>query len=269
MKVAFIGGGVMAEAIVRGLLVSGQAKAEDMVVSDVSPERRKHLEATYHVSTTSDNKKSLRYGEVVVLAVKPDVLTQVMAELKGKFKPQQLALSIVAGATMRSLTSGLGHDVVVRAMPNTPAQIGQAMTVWTATPQVGQTQRDTAATILGALGRQLYVADEKYIDMATAVSGSGPAYVFLFTEALVDAAVHIGMPRIMAEQLVGQTLLGSAQMVQQTGRHPAELRNAVTSPGGTTAEALLRLEAGGLRAVITEAVAAAYEKSKQLGKGGG
>ncbi len=165
----------MAEAIVRGLLVSGQAKAEDMVVSDVSPERRKHLEATYHVPTTSDNKNSLRRGEVVVLAVKPDILSQVMAEMKGNLKSEQLALSIVAGATMGSLTSGLGHNVVVRAMPNTPAQIGQAMTVWTATPQVGQTQRDTAATILGALGRQLYVADEKYIDMATAVSGSGPA----------------------------------------------------------------------------------------------
>lgn len=269
MKVAFIGGGVMAEAIIRGLLASRQAEAAEIVASDISPERRQHLEAAYHVATTPDNKVSLSRGEVVVLAVKPDVLGQVMAEIKGRLRSQQLVLSIIAGATLESLTLGLGHNAVVRAMPNTPAQVGQAMTVWTATPQVGQTQRELVTSILGAWGRQLYVADEKYIDMATAVSGSGPAYVFLFSEALVDAAVHIGLPRDMAEQLVLQTLLGSAQMAQQTGQHLAELRNAVTSPGGTTAEALLRLEAGGLRASVIEAVAAAYQKSKQLGKARG
>ncbi len=259
----------MAEAMVRGLLASGQAQVAEMIVSDVSPARRQHLEATYHVETTLDNNVSLSRGDMVVLAVKPDILAQVMAELKGKFKPRQLVLSIVAGATLESLTLGLGHDAVVRAMPNTPAQIGQAMTMWTTTPQVGQAQREQVAPILEALGRQLYVAAEKYMDMATAVSGSGPAYVFLFAEALVDAGVHIGLPRGVAEQLVIQTLLGSAQMAQQTGRHLAELRNAVTSPGGTTATALLRLEAGGLRASIMEAVAAAYYKSRQLGKAEG
>lgn len=268
MKAAFIGGGIMAETMVRGLLLSGQAKATEIVVSDISPERRQHLQATYQVKTTPDNKASSSQGDVVVLAIKPDVLGQVLAEMKGRLSPQQLVLSIVAGATLESLTSGLGHEAVARAMPNTPAQIRQGITVWTATPQVDQGHRELATSILGALGHQLYVADEKYIDMATAVSGSGPAYVFLFSEALVDAAVHIGLPRAMAEQLVMQTLLGSAQMLQQTGRHPAELRNAVTSPGGTTAEALLCLEAGGLRAAIIEAVAAAYHKSKELGRTG-
>jgi len=145
-----------------------------------------------------------------------------------------------------------------------PAQIGEGMTIWTATAEVNEKQKETAQSILGALGEELYVSDEKYLDMATALSGSGPAYVFLFIEGLIDAGVHIGLPRSIAEELVIQTVLGSTQTVKKTTKHPAELRNMVTSPGGTTTDALLKLEKGGFRSLLLEAVAAAYEKARHL-----
>jgi pyrroline-5-carboxylate reductase len=152
-------------------------------------------------------------------------------------------------------------------MPNTPAQIGEGMTVWTATSDVTTSGRAGARDIFAALGREAYVPEEKYLDMATAVSGSGPAYVFLFIEALIDAGVHIGLPRDLASTMAMQTVLGSTRYALETGRHPAELRNQVTSPGGTTVEALRALEAGGLRAAVLDAVIGAYEKSRALGGG--
>jgi len=170
----------------------------------------------------------------------------------------------VAGAGISSLRGGLNHSSVVRAMPNMPAQIGEGMTVWTATAEVTEEQKETAQSILSALGEEIYVPDEKYLDMATALSGSGPAYVFLFIEGLIDAGVHIGLPRDVAQELVIQTVLGSTHTVQKTSKHPAELRNMVTSPGGTTTEALLQLENGRFRSLLVEAVAAAYEKAKHL-----
>jgi pyrroline-5-carboxylate reductase len=177
---------------------------------------------------------------------------------------QQAVLSIVAGAGLASLCQGLGYNCVIRAMPNMPAQIGQGMTVWTATAEVGSKQKEMAQSIVGALGEEIYVADEKYLDMATALSGSGPAYVFLFIEALIDAGVHIGLSRDIAQKLAVQTVLGSTRVVHETNRHPAELRDMVTSPGGTTTEALFQLEKGGLRSLLLEAVVAAYDKAKNL-----
>jgi pyrroline-5-carboxylate reductase len=174
-------------------------------------------------------------------------------------------LSIVAGAKIDTLSKGLKHGAVVRAMPNTPAQIGEGMSVWTATAEVTEQQKASAKAILGAMGKELYVDDESYLDMATAVSGSGPAYFFLMVEALVDAAVKIGLPRDIARELVLQTMLGSAKFIQQSGEEPAELRRKVTSPGGTTAEALLRLEKGRFSQLLIEAVKAAYDKAKRLG----
>ena len=171
----------------------------------------------------------------------------------------------MAGATLESLHEGLGHSCLVRAMPNMPAQIGEGMTVWTATDEVNQKQKEMAQSILAAMGKEIYVSSEKYIDMATALSGSGPAYVFLIIEALVDAGVHIGLPRDMAEKLVVQTVLGSTRAVEVMGKHPAELKNMVTSPGGTTTEGLLQLETGGLRSLLLQAVIAAYNKAKSSG----
>jgi pyrroline-5-carboxylate reductase len=264
MKISFIGGGTMGEAIIKSLLAKGAAKSGDITVSDVSQSRRDILKKRHGVKTTADNRGAVKGAEVVVLAVKPQELSKVMGELKG-LSSQQLVLSIVAGATLESLSQGLNHSCLVRAMPNMPAQIGEGITVWTATAEVSQKQKDVAQSVLAALGKEIYVSSEKYIDMATALSGSGPAYVFLIIEALVDAGVHIGLPRDMAEKLVVQTVLGSTRAVEAMGKHPAELKNMVTSPGGTTTEGLLQLEAGGLRSLLLQAVIAAYNKAKALG----
>ncbi len=263
MRIAFIGGGTMGEAMVRCLLTKRIAVPQDIVVSEVSPLRRELLSKEYGVSTLANNIKVIKGAELIILAIKPQDLSQVMEEIKD-LSSEQVVLSIVAGAGLDSLCKGLNHPCIIRAMPNMPAQIGEGMTVWTTSVGVSQKQKEMAQPILSALGEEIYVADEKYLDMATALSGSGPAYVFLFIEALIDAGVHIGLPRDIAQKLVIQTTLGSTYAVQKTGKHPAELRSMVTSPGGTTTEALLRLERGGFRSVLLEAVAAAYDKAKRL-----
>ena len=264
MKLGFVGGGTMGEAIIKSLLAKGAAKPSDITVSDVSEARRNVLKKKYGVKVVADNKGAVRGAEVIVLAVKPQELSKVLGEMNG-VSSQQLVLSIVAGAALEGLSQGLNHSCLVRAMPNMPAQIGEGITVWTATAEVNQRQREMAQSILAALGKEIYVSGEKYIDMATALSGSGPAYVFLIIEALVDAGVHIGLPRDMAEKLVVQTVLGSTRAVEAMGKHPAELKNMVTSPGGTTTEGLLQLESGGLRSLLLQAVIAAYNKAKALG----
>jgi pyrroline-5-carboxylate reductase len=201
----------------------------------------------------------------VVLSVKPQRLSEVMKGLD-KIPPEALVLSVVAGASIQKISRTLKHAAVVRSMPNTPGQIGEGITVWTASARVSDEQRETARQILGALGQEVFVEEENYLDMATAISGNGPAYVFLFTEALIDAGVHLGFPRRIAEQLVLQTIKGSASFYEQAGRHPATLRNQVTSPGGTSAEALYYLEKAGFRTAISRAIWAAYQRSLELGK---
>lgn len=265
MKIAIIGGGTMGEAIASSLIRKGVTQAQNIVVSDPVQERLKYLKDTHHVKVIERNSEAAKQGQVVIMAVKPQVLQQAMAELVGIIRPNQLVLSIVAGATIDTIRKGLGHDAVVRSIPNTPAQIGQGISVWAATGTVNPIQRDMARQILGALGKEIYVTEEKYVDMATAISGSGPAYVFLFLEAFIDAAVHIGFQRPMAQELALQTVLGSAMFMEKSGKHPAELRNMVTTPGGTTVEGLQALESAGLRAAMVKAAVAAYEKSRILG----
>ncbi|MEE8470392.1 MAG: pyrroline-5-carboxylate reductase [Dehalococcoidia bacterium] len=265
MKIAFIGSGAMGGAMISALLRRGAAGPGDIHACDVDSTRLAAIEEEYQVSCTSDISSAIKDCDVVVLSVKPQNLAKVMSDLKGELNKGQLVLSIVAGAKIETVSRGLGHDPVVRVMPNTPAQVGEGMSVWTATKAVSPEQKDDVQTILRAMGKEIYVTDEKYIDMATAVSGSGPAYVFLIMEALIDAGVHIGLPRGVAEQLVSQTVLGSAHMTRETGKHPAELKNSVTSPGGATAEGLLCLEDGGVRAILAQAVIAAYEKAQLLG----
>jgi len=266
MKVAFIGGGNMGEAMLSAVLGKGLTTAESISVSDISKSRCQHLEQKYGVAVTSDNRLAIDKSDVVLLAIKPQNLAEVMAELNGQLKPTQLVLSIIAGAGVDTLCRGMNHTCVVRAMPNTPAQIGEGMSVWTATAEVTEQQKGWAGAILGATGKEIYVDEEKYIDMATAVSGSGPAYIFLFVESLVEAAVSIGLPRDMAEELVLQTMLGSAHLVQKSGKRPSELRRMVTSPGGTTEQALLQLQEGEFSDLIMKAVVAAYDKAKRLGE---
>jgi len=265
MKIAFIGGGNMGEAMLAAVLEDGLAKPEAIWVSDVSQARRRALVQQYGVAAMADNREAISDKEIVVLAVKPQTLAEVMAELSGQLESSQVVLSIIAGAKIDTLSKGLQHGAIARAMPNTPAQIGEGMTVWTATPRVTEEQRGLVGAILGAMGVEIYVNDEKYLDMATAVSGSGPAYFFLMAESLIEAAVAIGLPRDMARRLAGQTMLGSARLIQQSGEEPAELRRKVTSPGGTTARALEQLEKGQFTELVKRAVKAAYDKARELG----
>ena len=263
MRITFIGGGTMGEAMIKCLLAKKVVSPQDIVVSDVNELRRELLAREYKVKTSADSSRAVENADVVVLAIKPRDLAEVMEVIRGSLR-QQAILSIVAGASLSALSDGLTYPYIIRAMPNMPAQIGEGMTVWTTMSEATQEHKKMARSILSALGKELYFPDEKYIDMATALSGSGPAYVFLFIEVLTDAGVRIGLPYKAAKELTLQTILGSAYMVEKTGKHPAELRNMVTSPGGTTAEAMAQLERGGFRSSILEAVIAAYEKAKRL-----
>ena len=255
----------MGEAIISAIISKKIASPDSVWACDIDKARLDLLDRKYSINCTADIQSAIRDCEIIVLSIKPQALSDVTGQLKGKLKNEQLVLSIIAGTRIGTITSTMGHNSVVRVMPNTPAQIGEGMSVWTATDGVNQEQRNMAQTILQAMGKEIYLSDEKYIDMATAISGSGPAYIFLVIEAFIDAAVHIGLPRDLAGELALQTMLGSARMVLETGKHPAELRNSVTSPGGTTAEGLLYLEDGGLRAIITQAVIATYNKAQLLG----
>jgi pyrroline-5-carboxylate reductase len=262
---AFIGGGTMAEAMVRGLLERHLVPPRRIVVTGPRRERRAELTKAFGVRAIASNVDAAKEAHIVVLSVKPQVLPAILRDLHGKLRDEQLVLSIVAGASLRTLTTGLGHAAVVRSMPNTPAQVSMGITVWCATPSVDADRRDQARAILSALGEDVFVEDEDLVDMATAVSGTGPTYVFLLMEALVDAAVHLGFSRRVAEQLVLQTVEGSAQFARKSGRHLAELRNMVTSPGGTSAAAIYQLEKGTLRTVLSKAVYAAYQRTRELG----
>jgi len=265
VKIAFIGGGNMGKAMLAAVLAGGLSSREEITVGDISESRRECLERKYGVNVTSNNWEAAGQGDVVILAIKPQNLAGAMAELNGRFRSPQLVLSIIAGVRINTLCQGLGCRRIVRVMPNTPAQVGKGMSVWTATPEVTQEQRERASSILGTMGREICVADEKYIDMATAISGSGPAYVFLFAEALVEAAVQIGISYDMAQELVKQTISGSAIFMQSSDKLPAELRRMVTSPGGTTAAALAQLEKGQFTELIKQAVTAAYNRARELG----
>jgi pyrroline-5-carboxylate reductase len=265
MKIAFIGGGNMGEAMLSAVLEKGLGLPQDIAVSDINESRLQHLHQKYHVGVTGNNQLVTHRAQVVVLAVKPQNLGDVMAELSGHLRPALLLLSIIAGARIDTLCQGLEHPFVVRAMPNTPAQIGEGITVWTATSQVAQHQKEWARSILGVMGKEVYVDDERLLDMATAVSGSGPAYLYFFIEALTDAAVHIGLPRDVARELVMETVLGAAHLLQKSGKDPAELRKMVTSPGGTTAAAIAKLEEADFASLILQAISAAHDRAKELG----
>jgi pyrroline-5-carboxylate reductase len=267
ITLSFIGSGQMAEAIIAGLLNQKLIAAEQIIAAGPRAERGEQLEARYGVRWTTDNGEAAEQGQIVVLSVKPQVLKTVIPEVRGHLRRQDLGLSIIAGTPLQQLADGTAHASFVRAMPNTPGKIGQGITVWTATKEVSPKDIEQARAILGALGEEVYVEDEDYLDMATALSGTGPAYIFLFMEAMIDAGVHLGFSRRVATQLVMQTMQGAVAYARQSDDHVAELRNQVTSPGGTSAEALYHLEKGGLRTVISRAIWAAYQRSVTLGRG--
>ena len=264
-KTTFIGGGAMGEAIIGSLIANQLVSPTHICVSEPVPARRDFLNNTYGVTTETDNARAVNGASVVVLAVKPQVLDLVMTDLDGNLSQDALVVSIMAGVRIDTLQSGLSHNRIVRSMPNTPAQVGQGMTVWTDTTAVTETDRDAAQAILEAMGEAIYVADEHYLDMATGLSGSGPGFVYLLLEALIDAGVHVGFSRDQAQQMVLQTVAGSVELMRQSGLHPADLRNRVTSPAGTTAAGTLVLERAGVRAALIDAVDTAYRRSKELG----
>jgi pyrroline-5-carboxylate reductase len=265
--IATVGSGVMAESMIAGLLRAELVKPEQIVASHPRPDRRDELVTSYGIRAVEDNASAVEKANVIVLAIKPQMLVRVGRELAPELRDGQLVISIIAGATTRALSNVLRHRQIVRSMPNTPAQLGRGMTVWYATPDVTDEQRSQARTLLASLGAELGVDDEKLVAMATAVSGTGPTYVFLVMEALVNAAVHLGFPRHMAHDLVVETLEGSTLFAKSSGMHPAQLRDMVTSPGGTSAAALHELESGRLRTVLSEAVWAAFRRTEELGRG--
>lgn len=264
VRLAFVGTGVMGESMIAGLLGRGLIAPDRIAASHPRATQREAIAHRLGVTVVESNRETIAGADVVFLTVKPQVLPSVLDQLHGKLEPRQVAVSVVAGASIATLRRGLGHDAIGRVMPNTPAQIGQGMLVWTATDDVGPADRERLHLILSALGESLRVDEEKYVDMATALSGTGPTYVFLMMEALIDAGVHMGFPRRIAEQIVLQTVSGSVEFARSSGKHMAELRNMVTSPGGTSAEAVYQMEKGGLRTVYSRAVYAAYQRTLAL-----
>ena len=266
MRVGIVGAGVMAEAIIAGLVADRAVRPELLAASHPRPERRDALIERHGITAVARNRDALTDAEVVVIGVKPQMLARVMGELRGRLDAEQVVVSIVAGATIRTLVDGLQHAAVVRVMPNTPSQIRRGMSVWAASEACTARQRDLARAVLRSLGDERQVADEAFVAMATALSGTGPTYLFAVMEALIDAGVHLGFPRELAHDLVVETLIGSAEYAKQSELHPAQLRNAVTSPGGTSAAAIYELEKGRIRTVFSDAVWAAYRRTLELGE---
>jgi pyrroline-5-carboxylate reductase len=272
-RLAFIGCGVMAEAVIAGLLRKQLVSPAQIVGSHPRAARREELNAKYGIEMFEQNKETALAvypdgpdsSSLLVLTVKPQRLRRVLEELKGSIHQDQLVVSVVAGAKIETIADELLHAAVVRTMPNTPAQIGEGVTAWTPSAAVNEKQETQVCAMLNALGKAVRVENERQIDMATALSATGPTYIFLVMEALIDAGVHMGFSRHVAQELVHQTMLGAVLFARESHKHPAELRNMVTSPGGTSAEAIYQMEKGSLRTVLSKAVWAAFQRAESLG----
>jgi len=270
-KLAFIGCGVMAESIIAGLLRKKLVQADQISATHPRENRRKELGEKYGIEVFEDNSEAVEKirenaDSIVILCVKPQRIKGVLEELKGSVAPNQIVASIIAGARIETISEMLDNKKIVRAMPNTPSQIGAGITAWTCTDDVSDAEKVQIKALLTALGKELHVETENMIDMATSLSATGPTYIFLVMEALTDAGVHLGFSREMAKELVQETMLGSVKFAIESHKHPAELRNMVTSPGGTSADAIYQMEKGGLRTVLSKAVYAAYQRAVALGQ---
>jgi len=271
LHLAFIGCGVMGESMVAGLLRKNVVDSKNIAASHPRESRRAELSEKYGIEVFEGNADAAKTvigkeNSAVLICVKPQRLTLVLNDLNGVLSYDQLVVSIVAGATIGHLADGLSTAKIVRAMPNTPSQIGAGITAWTCTEAVAETELGHVREVLAALGKELFVETENMIDMATSLSATGPTYIFMVMEALTDAGVHLGFSRDMARELVQETMLGSVKFAMESRKHPAELRNMVTSPGGTSAEAIYQMEKGTLRTVLSKAVYAAYKRAVELGK---
>jgi pyrroline-5-carboxylate reductase len=270
-KLAFIGAGVMAESIIAGLLRKKLVNSKQIVASHPREGRRRELSEKYNIQVFEKNTEAVESvkaneNSVVALCIKPQRLKGVLHELKGAISHEQTILSIIAGARIETISEALGNQKIIRAMPNTPSQIGAGMTAWTCTEEISGAEKARIKSLLTALGKELFVETENMIDMATSLSATGPTYIFMVMEALTDAGVHMGFSREVSKELVQETMLGAVLFAMESHRHPAELRNMVTSPGGTSAEAIYQMEKGGLRTVLSKAVYAAYQRAVALGE---
>lgn len=270
-KLAFVGCGVMAESIVAGLLRKELVDASQISASHPRAARRNELAEKYGISVFERNADAVEWSKgaeksSVFLCVKPQRIGGILDELKGVVVHDQMVVSIIAGAKIKTIAEALGNEKIVRTMPNTPSQIGAGMTAWTCTDRVSDTEKAQVRVLLSALGKELFVENENMIDMATSLSATGPTYIFMVMEALTDAGVHLGFSREISKELVQETMLGSVLFAMESHKHPAELRNMVTSPGGTSADAIYQMEKGGLRTVLSKAVYAAYQRAVALGQ---
>ncbi|WP_456434259.1 pyrroline-5-carboxylate reductase [Thermosulfuriphilus sp.] len=263
-KIGFIGGGQMAEALIKGILASGIAGTENIAVSEPLEGRRIYLRDTYGVYVSSENREILVRTRIIILAVKPQVMARVLEEIAPEVTADHLIISIAAGIPLSFLEGKLPEGTrVVRVMPNTPALVLEAMSVLSPGKAATEEDLDAAMNIFSAIGEALSLP-EAYLDAVTGLSGSGPAYVFAFIEGLIDAGVRVGLPRPQAERLAIQTVLGAARLAKETSKDPYQLKAMVTSPGGTTIAGLKEMERAGFKGIIFEAVEAATRRSQEL-----
>lgn len=265
-RLAFIGGGNMAEALLRGILAAKRIRPEEILATDVRAERLAYLKTTYGIDVSPDNAAAARQVETVLMAVKPQNMDGALAELKGALGDAQLLVSIAAGISTTTIAAYFSHPVrVVRVMPNTPALVLEGVSALARGRHATDRDLETTRHLFEAVGK-VVVVDESLMDAVTGLSGSGPAYVFVIIEALADAGVKVGLARDVALALAAQTVRGAARLVLDTGKHPGELKDMVASPGGTTIAGLHALEQGAVRATLINAVEAAVRRSQELGK---
>jgi pyrroline-5-carboxylate reductase len=267
LTIGFLGAGKMATALARGIIRAKLVAANQMIASDPIAAARTAFAKATGAKTTTSNLEVVKFAKVILLAVKPDQVAAVLAELREQFTPTHLLISIAAGVPIAKLEAGLGADArIIRVMPNTPALVGESATAYAPGKAATAADSELAQKLFSAVG-SAFAVKESLLDAVTGLSGSGPAYVYLFIEGLSDGGVAAGLPRDVATKLAAQTVLGSAKMVLETGQHPGALKDMVTSPGGTTIEGLHELEKGKLRGTVMSAVRAATEKSRKLGQG--
>jgi len=263
--IGFIGAGNMGEALVKGILRAKLFSSQEVYASDTRETRLRQFQKDFGITTCRNNRELISKVRILVIAVKPQNMEEVLNEIAPVITKKHLIISIAAGITTSSIAKHFKNKVpIIRVMPNTPALIQEGAAAIAAGKNVAKSELECAQEIFGSVGKTV-VVDESLMDAVTGLSGSGPAYVFLFIEALADAGVKMGLPRSVALTLSSQTCLGAAKMILETGEHPAKLRDMVTSPGGTTISGLHALEAGGLRTTIIDAVEAATKRSKELG----
>lgn len=266
MCIGFLGAGNMAQALIKGILEAKIYRASEIRVSDVSSAQRRRVQRRFGVSACSDNLVLVRSSQVVVLAVKPQVLPAVLEQVKSAADTRRLFVSIAAGVPMKAIEDGLGGRArLIRVMPNTPALVGQGMSVMVRGKRASRSDIGIAMTLFRGVGDAVAVADERLIDSVTGLSGSGPAYLYRFAEAMIEGGIREGLPSALARRLVLQTIAGAATMLQQTGQTPAELREMVSSPGGTTIAGLASLEKALFVDAVCAAVHAATDRSRELG----